>query len=257
MNDGNTATNISPITENEMSMFRNLVDRMFSAIPRAQELEARLNSLTEGFENLERSFKALQERNTTLDELLASTRKQRDEYQAELREQVRKADGLDAEVRRLNARVADDEHVINTLRENNASLRNERDKYGEEALHLQEENEKLRAKLAEAHAWAQSIADMFPKPPVPADPPGYATTGRMENTSHVQEVPKTEENMHHAGEHPSSYSGTEDRYQNPAPVQSSTSDAGPSVSDTSTQTGHTDQPVQQGHPDGDSPYKPF
>jgi hypothetical protein len=176
MSDGNTATNIGPVpTENEMNMFRQMLDRALNAIVQSSELAHKVEGLNVQVQEFLATNEQLRRTNASLDEMLAHVRSQRDEVQGKLTVAILRNSELETKVNALNSTLEGRELSLKALKD---ELKRESDlavSYYHEATTYAEENDKLKSALKEAHEWAQRIGEMFKQPEPPKPSPATAS----------------------------------------------------------------------------------
>jgi vacuolar-type H+-ATPase subunit I/STV1 len=172
MSDGTTAT-ISPIVEDsEMSHVRSVFDRAANAIVQASELAKQVASLTEQMDLLRKDIEYVRQRNIELDNLLNDVRQARDHAQSEASRLTQTNADLSRENTSLTYERDNLTDKLKTANDTISTLRRERDDAAIEAMRLQEELDKVKAKLDDIVSFAKGlVAEATPTPPTPAPEP--------------------------------------------------------------------------------------
>lgn len=163
MSDGTTAVQVSPIpTEQDMNIFRRIMDNALNAIVQASELAKVVESLKAEVSGFKQDLEILRSRNKDLDEMLAYVRAQRDEAEQKLSESQRNASELGRLVHeQLNNMDSQDQEIERLKRELQATK--------EDAASAHESADRAQSRAQEAEAKLKDIEE-FAKRLFPATP---------------------------------------------------------------------------------------
>ena len=172
MDNGNTAIQVSPITEDDMRQVQTILQRAVDGIVGMSQLHADVDMLRQTVQGLQADVERMRNQNATLDEALTNTRRERDlTYMAntELARKLNEAEQLRDSFSGAN----DDLRVkVDGLQAELRTAKQDRDDHGMRTLELEEANKTLQAKLdklAEAHK------AVFGQEATPTPPPAEAT----------------------------------------------------------------------------------
>lgn len=175
---GTTAVHVSPVqnptpTQDEpegMSAVRQVFDRAANAIVDASKLAKEVAAIRNELDNMKRDMDYLRARNKELDEMLATTRAQRDEAQAAVQRLNSELNQAKAEIEGLTSAKTSAEHVIEGLRHELDQSRKDRDEYANEWHKVDAELAKAKAQLEEIQEFAQRAFGLHKPQPVQPEP---------------------------------------------------------------------------------------
>lgn len=190
MSDGNTATQVSPVTE-EIDM--NVVQKAFAfasnMIVRASELEPKVKELEAKIDGLTEDCNRVRRQNVDMDERLNYTREARDKAQGEANKLQQHVNDISQAHDKQRNDLFDANLRIASLEAQLAATRQERDDYGLKAMQNEDEAKRWKARAEAVKGKLDEVMSIFKadeaeaKPEAPAHPtPKPASPSSGEST---------------------------------------------------------------------------
>lgn len=193
--DTDTGIQVAPVTEADMANVRSVFERAANSIVQASELAKVVADLKVEVTGLKEDIEKVRRANQALDEALTNVRTQRDEAQAQVREQAGQIDGLRHSLEDTTRDRDTIRHQYEAKVSELADMANRADglehRYGELLAQFNAKEEAYNALKAHAEAMAKQMADFLaslqPKP-APEVAPAFdpvATQEHPANAGHV------------------------------------------------------------------------
>jgi chromosome segregation ATPase len=152
MTDGNTVATINPVSENDMSIFKQTFERFAQSVVDASQVQGTIASIRSELEALRNEIASVRAHNVELDNELTYVRQARDNANADaniLRDKVSSLEAFASD----DAKAMNDYRAeINRLSNDLSSAKQDRDDASYKNLELSEALEKANAKLAKFKA---------------------------------------------------------------------------------------------------------
>lgn len=172
MSDGTTAVQVSPIpTEQDMSIFRQVMDNALNSIVQASELAKTVAALKVEVDGFKQDLEILRQRNRDLDEMLTHVRSQRDEAERKLSETATQLSSTKAVLDNAQGLVESHARTIAELQGQVESLKKQRDDWSNKWASESDKREAAEAKLADIQEFAQRLFPPKVTEPIPHPEP--------------------------------------------------------------------------------------
>lgn len=159
MENGNMATQVSPVSEQEINMVHDIFRRLADTVVNASKASGDIVAIRGELESLKLDIEYLRNRNRELDAEVVEVRRQRDEA---IRERDEIKDAHSQEARNSEHWISENNRLRRDLEQSQSDLvqaRRDRDDYGLEAMDL-------RDKVAKFREWSDNLTKLLANVPV-------------------------------------------------------------------------------------------
>lgn len=195
MSDGNTATQVSPIVQEEdMSKIRELFERAANAIVQASELAKAVTALRADVDSMKTEVEHLRSQNRWLDEQLTSVRQSRDDAQQKARDLQDVVNHVSDQRDSAQRDAAHWQNEANNKDASLASTRKDRDDAQLRVMDLEDQLTAANARLEQARKFMEQVQSVIaPEPPKeapkPVEQPNPAPTEQPKPAEHWSDHP--------------------------------------------------------------------
>lgn len=177
MDNGTTAIQVSPITEDDMNRVKSILQRAADAIVGMSQLHADVDMLRQTVSGLQADTDRLRNQNAALDEALAHSRTVRDDQAQTISGLASKLDAMTQERDELKGTASYNADLVDRLKAELTDAKRDRDDHAFKAMELEDKLKaseelanKLRVHFDNAYAMLEVPKAMQPAPPQPPHP---------------------------------------------------------------------------------------